>query len=175
MAKPTIELINALRLTAVNLRNGAYHSWGHHGACNCGNLVQSVTNFTKDEILQYAHTCTGEWTELAIEFCPTTNVPLSLVFNRLEKIGLTPTDIHHIEYLSDKEVLEQLPSGFRWLKRNKREERLIILKPLPTCWKNNYCNKLMCVWITLLHPSINRHFNRRVNLAPKCWLYVPAR
>ncbi len=124
MAKPTIELINALRLTAVNLRNGAYHSWGHHGACNCGNLVQSVTNFTKDEILQYAHTCTGEWTELAIEFCPTTNVPLSLVFNRLEKIGLTPTDIHHIEYLSDKEVLEQLPSGFRWLKRNKREDAI---------------------------------------------------
>lgn len=124
MAKPTIELINALRLTAVNLRNGAYHSWGHHGACNCGNLVQSVTHFTKDEILQYAHTCTGEWTELAIEFCPTTNVPLSLVFNRLEKIGLTPTDIHHIEYLSDKEVLEQLPSGFRWLKRNKREDAI---------------------------------------------------
>lgn len=124
MAKPTIELINALRLTAVNLRNGAYHSWGHHGACNCGNLVQSVTNFTKDEILQYAHTCTGEWTELAIEFCPTTNVPLSLVFNRLEKIGLTPTDIHHIEYLSDKEVLEQLPSGFRWLKCNKREDAI---------------------------------------------------
>ena len=56
MAKATIELINALRLTATNLRNGAYHSWGHHGACNCGNLVQSVTKFTKEEILRYAHT-----------------------------------------------------------------------------------------------------------------------
>lgn len=122
MAKPTIELINALRLTANNLRNGAYHSWGHHGACNCGNLVQSVTNFTKEEILQYAHTGTGEWTELAIEFCPATNAPLALVFNRLEQIGLTPTDIHHIEYLSDKEVLAQLPGGLRWLKRNKKED-----------------------------------------------------
>lgn len=124
MAQATIELINALRLTADNLRKGAYHSWGHHGACNCGNLVQSVTQFTKEEILEYAHTGTGEWTELAIEFCPTTNAPLSLVFNKLEQIGLTPTDIHHIEYLSDREVLEQLSGGFRWLKRNKKEDAI---------------------------------------------------
>lgn len=124
MAQSTIELINALRLTADNLRKGAYHSWGHHGACNCGNLVQSVTQFTKEEILEYAHTGTGEWTELAIEFCPTTNAPLTLVFNKLEQIGLTPTDIHHIEYLSDREVLEQLSGGFRWLKRNKKEDAI---------------------------------------------------
>ena len=124
MAKATLELITALRATAASLRNGAYHSWGHHGACNCGNLVQSVTHFTKEEILQYAHTGTGEWTELAVEFCPTTNAPLALVFAKLEAIGLTPTDIHHIEYLSNKEVLEQLPGGFRWLKRNKKEDAI---------------------------------------------------
>lgn len=124
MAKATIELIDALRLTASNLRNGAYHSWGHHGACNCGNLVQSVTNFSKEEILTYAHTGIGEWTELAVEFCPATNAPLSLVFNKLQQIGLTPTDIRHIEYLSDREVLQQLPDGFRWLKRNKKEDAI---------------------------------------------------
>jgi hypothetical protein len=106
------------------LRKGAYHSWGHHGACNCGNLVQSVTKFTKEEILEYAHTGTGEWTELAIEFCPATNAPLTLVFNKLEQIGLTPTDIHHIEYLTDREVLEQLSGGFRWLKRNRKEDAI---------------------------------------------------
>jgi hypothetical protein len=124
MAQATLELINALRLTADNLRKGAYHSWGHHGACNCGNLVQSVTKFTKEEILEYAHTGTGEWTELAIEFCPATNAPLTLVFNKLEQIGLTPTDIHHIEYLSDRDVLEQLSGGFRWLKRNRKEDAI---------------------------------------------------
>jgi hypothetical protein len=125
MAQPTIELIKALRLTATKLSNGAYHSWGHHGACNCGNLVQSVTNFTKDEILSYAHDGIGEWTELAIDFCPITNTPLVLIFHKLEKIGLTPTDIHHIEYLSDKEVLNNLPNGFRWLKRNKKEDAIL--------------------------------------------------
>ena len=122
MAKPTIELITALRETASRLRNGSHYAWGHHGACNCGNLVQVVTNFTEGEILRYSHTGIGEWTEMAEEFCPVTNAPLTLVITRLEEIGLTPTDIHNIEYLSDKTVLKYLANGFRWLKRNKRED-----------------------------------------------------
>jgi hypothetical protein len=124
MATPTIELINALRETAARLRNGAHYAWGHHGACNCGNLVQVVTHFTEGEILRYAHYGAGEWTEMTEEFCPITNAPLTLVITRLEEIGLTPTDIHDIEYLSNKEVLKHLPGGFRWLKRNKREDAI---------------------------------------------------
>lgn len=146
MAKATIELIKALRLTASNLRNGAYHSWGHHGACNCGNLVQSVTKFTKEEILQYAHTGTGEWTELAVEFCPATNAPLTLVFVRLEEVGLTPTDIHHIEYLSDREILQNLPGGFRWLKRNNREDAIIYFE--------TFANVLEEKWLQTIDVSM---------------------
>lgn len=124
MAKPTIELINALRETASRLKSGAHYAWGHHGACNCGNLVQVVTRFTEGEILRYAHTGIGEWTEMTEEFCPVTNAPLTLVITKLEEIGLTPSDIHHIEYLSDKTVLQNLTNGFRWLKRNKREDAI---------------------------------------------------
>ena len=125
MANATIELVNALRETARRLRNGANYSWGHHGACNCGNLLQVVTHLSESEIRQYAHTATGEWTELAQEFCPVTNAPLTLIITKLEEIGLTPTDIHHIEYLTDREVLQNLPGGFRWLKRNKKEDAII--------------------------------------------------
>ena len=124
MANSTIELINALRETAARLRKGAHYAWGHHGACNCGNLLQVVTNFSEGEILRYAHTGIGEWTELAEEFCPVTNAPLTLVITKLEAVGLTPTDIHNIEYLADKEVLQHLTGGFRWLKRNKREDAI---------------------------------------------------
>ena len=124
MANPTIQLIAALRETATRLRKGAHYAWGHHGACNCGNLVQVVTSFSKEEILRYAHTGTGEWTEMAQEFCPVTSAPLTLVITRLQQIGLTPTDIHNIEYLADKEVLRNLPGGLRWLKRNKKEDAI---------------------------------------------------
>ncbi len=124
MANPTTTLIKALRQTAQQLQSGAFHSWGHHGACNCGNLIQSITQFTKDEILTYAHTGTGEWTELAEEFCPITQAPLALIFAKLTAIGLTPTDIHNIEYLNNKEILNRLDGGFRWLKRNKKEDAI---------------------------------------------------
>ena len=116
MAQPTIELIQALRTTADKLKNGVQYAWGNHGSCNCGNLLQVVTLLSKEEILTYAHTGIGEWTEIAEEYCGVTNAPFTLLVRKLEEIGLTPTDIHNIEYLEDRKVLEQLPGGFRWLK-----------------------------------------------------------
>lgn len=125
MAKPSIELIEAFRETARRLRNGAHYAWGHHGACNCGNLVQVLTPLTEGEILRYAHTATGEWTELAEEYCSVSEAPFNLMMSKLEQAGLTPVDIHHIEYLTDREVLNYLPGGFRWLKRNVREDVIL--------------------------------------------------
>lgn len=121
MALPSAPLIEALRATAEHLRNGAPYAWGHHGQCNCGNLAQVVTTFSAEEIQRYAHTGTGEWTELAQEYCDVSGAPFELVLHRLLDLGLTPTDLHHLEYLSDKAVLRHLDGGFRWLKRNQRE------------------------------------------------------
>lgn len=122
MACANKKLIGSLRETASRLRNGAYYAWGHHGGCNCGNLLQVVTSLTKEEILSYAHTTRGEWTEIAEEFCETSLTPAYVMISKLEAIGLTPTDIHNIEYLEDAEVLNNLPGGFRWLKRNDRSD-----------------------------------------------------
>jgi hypothetical protein len=132
MATASIELITALRNTAKRLRNGAFYSWGHHGACNCGNLLQTITILTEGQILRFAHTAVGEWTELAQEFCPVTNVPVNSVVSQLEKIGLTATDIHHVEYLSDKEVLQHLEGGFRWLKRNVKQDAIAYFEAFAT-------------------------------------------
>lgn len=122
MARASIEMVEALRETARRLKNGASYAWGNHGACNCGNLLQVMTNLTKEEILTYAHTGLGEWTELAEDYCGITNAPADLLISKLQSAGLTPTDIHNIEYLQDRQVLNSLPGGFRWLKRNVRED-----------------------------------------------------
>lgn len=122
MAYPNLSLIDALRETASRLKNGAYYAWGNHGGCNCGNLLQVVANLSKEEVLQFAHTGAGEWTEIAEEYCNITNVPLYLLMSKLQAIGLTPTDIHNIEYLEDRAVLDALPGGFRWLKKNLRAD-----------------------------------------------------
>ena len=122
MAKPSIVLITALRTAAASLRSGSHYAWGHHGACNCGHLLQALTRLKEKDILAHAHTGTGEWTEIAAESCSVTGAPVSLLLSVLEAAGLTPTGIHNIEYLNDKEVLQHLPGGFRWLKRNLRQD-----------------------------------------------------
>ena len=122
MAKPSVQLIEALREAAGRLKKGKHYAWGHHGACNCGHLLQVITHLDEKEILTHAHTGTGEWTEIAAESCAVTGAPVSLLLSTLEAAGLTPTDIHNIEYLDNKEVLQYLPGGFRWLKRNIRQD-----------------------------------------------------
>ncbi|MGN6439406.1 MAG: hypothetical protein ACTHMM_22925 [Agriterribacter sp.] len=125
MAYPNTKLIEALRQTAERLKSGAPYAWGNHGACNCGNLLQVVTKLSREDILRYAHSGIGEWTELAVDYCGVTGAPVDLMISNLQDIGLTPTDIHNIEYLEDKEVLQQLPGGFRWLKRNVRADVIV--------------------------------------------------
>ena len=130
MAHPNLTLIGALRQAASNLRNGSYYAWGHHGSCNCGHLLQVVTHLSKEEILRYAHTGIGEWTEIAQEYCGVTQVPAGLMISKLEAIGLTPIDIHYLEYLQDKNVLDHLPGGFRWLKKNLREDVILYFETM---------------------------------------------
>jgi hypothetical protein len=125
MAYGNIELVNALRETADRLKKGAHYAWGNHGSCNCGNLLQVVTKLSKEEIIRYAQTGIGEWTELAEEYCSITDAPVSLLIYKLEQLGLTITDIHNLEYLEDREVLKRLPGGFRWLKRNVKEDVIV--------------------------------------------------
>jgi hypothetical protein len=121
MAHPNLRLIDALRNTATRLENGHHYAWGNHGSCNCGNLLQTITDLDAREILRSAHTGFGEWTELSVEYCGVTNKPVE---------SLTPSDVHGLEYLDDKQVLENLPGGFRWLSRNVREDVILYFRTL---------------------------------------------
>jgi hypothetical protein len=70
---------------------------------------------------------------------------------KLEAVGLTPTDIHHIEYLCNKEVLKRLPGGFRWLKRNKREDAIVYFE--------TFANWLEEKLLAEMEPQFIRLFN----------------
>jgi hypothetical protein len=127
MANANSFLINALRQTARRLASGSEYAWGNHGSCNCGNLLQVITALNRKEILRLAHTGIGEWTELAEDYCNVSNLPADQLISHLIEAGLTPSDIHNIEYLEDREILERLPGGFRWLKRNERADVILYL------------------------------------------------
>lgn len=155
MAHPNIQLIEALRETAKRLKDGVHYAWGNHGSCNCGNLLQVVTQLESKEILQYSRTGTGEWTELAIDFCPVSEAPVDLLLNKLQHIGLTPSDIHCIEYLEDKNVLNQLPGGFRWLRRNVREDVIVYMETMANVLEEKLLKQVNINFTALLEVPAN--------------------
>ena len=159
MAHANKQLIEGLRTTARRLKNGAHYAWGNHGACNCGNLLQVITDISEAEILVYAHTGIGEWTEIAEESCSVTGAPLSLLLSKLEQLGLTPNDIHNIEYLEDKEVLRQLPGGFRWLRRNQREDVVVYFETFASLLEHKLIQTLSVSGQALPIQAVNSLFS----------------
>lgn len=129
MARANRKLIAALRSAAQRIKDeNVKYAWGHHGSCNCGHLVQTVTSWTPSEIIQYAHTGSGEWSEMAEAWCPHSNAPVDYLVRQLIDLGLTPTDIGHLERLDDREVLRALPNGFRHLRHNRREDAALYME-----------------------------------------------
>ena len=130
MARATQPLIQALRTSASNLQQGARYEWGHVGRCNCGHLVQSVSNKSAAEIYHSFDRDLDEWTEHALEFCPTTGYPVEVMLDELDAIGFNRKDVRHLEYLSDKAVLQRLPQERQPLKRNERNDVVLYLSTM---------------------------------------------
>lgn len=123
MARPKPELIEALRNTARKLAKSQQYQWGHMGSCNCGHLVQEITKLSKAEIHAYAmRTRGGDWSEQALDFCPTSGFLMDQVISYMLDAGMDIVDFKHLERLSDKEVLNRLPQQERYLRHNVRED-----------------------------------------------------
>lgn len=128
MAKPRLELIQALRQTARKIAASTHYQWGHMGSCNCGHLVQEVTQLTRAEIHEYAmRTRGGDWSEQALDYCPTSGYLMDQVISIMLDAGLEVEDFRHLERLSDRAVLRRLPEKSRFLQHNQREDVAIYL------------------------------------------------
>jgi hypothetical protein len=123
MASPKPALIQAIRKTAKKLADSPQYQWGHMGSCNCGHLVQEVTHLSRTQIHEYAmRTRGGDWSEQAMDFCPTSGYLMDQVISIMLDAGMELADFKHLERLSDKEVLALLPEDTRHLRHNRRED-----------------------------------------------------
>ena len=125
MAAIRISIIEALRATAKKLENGNRYEWGHMGNCNCGNLVQTITSFSRAEIQEYALQKRGDWSEQLIDYCPTSGYPMDMIIGQMIEFGFSAQDLRHLEWLSDTEVLEK--SEHKFLNRNLKSDTILYL------------------------------------------------
>ena len=126
MAKSSLKIIDALRKTALSIESGNRYEWGHMGSCNCGNLAQTITSFSRAEIQKYAIEKRGDWSEQLIDYCPTSGFPMDMIIEKMIDFGFTRQDLHHLEWLSDKSILNKIGTGF--LNRNLKSDTILYLK-----------------------------------------------
>lgn len=108
MAKPSQDLITALRATADRIEAGARFHWNHMGSCNCGHLAQTLTHIDSKRLHQMALANAGDWSEQSREYCSTSGLPLDRVIDVMIKAGLNTVDIANLERLQDTAVLERM-------------------------------------------------------------------
>ena len=128
MARPTRTLIDALVAAADRLESGADYSWTHMGSCNCGHLVQSLTNRSKSEIHRLALQKAGDWGQQAVEHCPVSGYPIDHIITTMVEAGMTHQDIHQLERLSSPAVLRALPDGRRRLDHRDRNDAVLYMR-----------------------------------------------
>ena len=126
MANPSLKIIEALRKTATQLENGNRYEWGHMGSCNCGNLAQTITSFSRAEIQKYALQKTGDWSEQLVDYCPTSGLPMDLIIEKMTDFGFTRQDLRHLEWLSDTDILNKI--GVSYLNRNLKSDTILYIK-----------------------------------------------
>lgn len=130
MAQSNSELIFALRETANRLADGARYEWGHMGRCNCGHLIQTLTDMSDYEIVKCVNFQMGEWTEHAKDYCEGTGQNVDDIFLTLHSFGFSYEDVIHLENLSDKRILSRLGEGPQYLSRNDRQDVTLYLRTM---------------------------------------------
>lgn len=128
MARSSRHLIDSLRQVAENLENGADYNWGNATKCNCAHLVQHLAPETGVAGLREIRPQLDEWTEFANDYCPHSGTSTDRLLDVLYERGLTHEDIHQLEYLSNRSVLEALPGGFRYLEHGNRRHVALYMR-----------------------------------------------
>ncbi len=124
------KLITALKTSAKALESGQFpYDWHEQTACNCGVVICAITGRApinllakRDEELISGKT----WRNFAGTVCPITGVPEHELFKQLFQAGFLPSDIHHLEFLSDKKILTR--AGFKSMNHKKKEALILYLR-----------------------------------------------
>jgi len=129
MARATPLLIEKLREAAANIENAGDYNWGHIGRCNCGHLVQCMTDFSAKEIFAMAQkNYVDEWTEFANDYCPNDGASVDQLMDVLIAHGFELKDIHQLEYLSNPQVLKAIPGSPASLEKGKPRNAALYMR-----------------------------------------------
>lgn len=127
MAKPSLELIDALKKAAKNIaEDKESYNWKAIGACNCGSLVQVVTNYSAKEISNFGIKKHGDWQSISLLYDKESGFEIDNIISRLLEMGLDIQDFTYLENLSCPYVLAYMGENVV-LKRDDADDAVLYL------------------------------------------------
>lgn len=141
MADNNKPIVSLLRKTADRLDSGARYEWGHMGRCNCGHLVQTLTELSDREIAASVDHQLDEWSEHAKTYCAETGSLVEDLFTALAEVGFSHRDVVALEHLTDRRVLSAL--GGPRLRRNHVPDVSLYMRTLASILEEEKAQVLM--------------------------------
>lgn len=146
----------AIAINALEADTFAY-KWDKPSTCNCGIVISAIAEsrnalplflFARGQTTYKPERHT--WRELCQNSCSVTGKPLTEVFQQLEEMGLSPKDIVHLEYMTNKAILQE--SGI-----NTKEEYYHT--------KSGNLVKYLKAWLRIISKEADRtRYNERQQL-----------
>ncbi len=122
------DLAIALEKASHELETASGYQWGHMGSCNCGFLARQITGHTREELHSFSMQRSGDWADQLRDYCQTSNLPMDEVIFRMEKAGLSLTQLSKLERLSDEDILKRIPAHLKPLKYNRASDAAIYMR-----------------------------------------------
>lgn len=110
-------LLGALKQAVVALeKDYIFYDWNKPHSCNCGLVIQALTGLTSGNVSSLFSAAKIDaflkpedrksWRDVCQVSCSITGEPIRRVFKKLKDLGMRPEDIVHLEFLSNKAILE---------------------------------------------------------------------
>jgi hypothetical protein len=139
MAKPSAELIQALRSTANTLQQTPDYAWQHIYSYTATLLALEIIRLQEDEIHKRMMQRYSAWSKQLSDYCTTCDSTEDNLISEMQAFGLDRDDFSQLQNLSGDTILSSLPADERKLQPALKPD---VIKYI-LAWATQLENKLL--------------------------------
>lgn len=164
------------------------YQWDRQSSCNCGVVIQAMCGITEgklqnrineerlfnDNIFDGANGKSKTWKNAIKLHCPITGDSIKQIFNDLKEKGLTTKEMTHLEFLNNKEILENTDIKTFDIVEKEVFSHYEIVKDDSFFGKLFNLNKKVEKYVIIKEEKPNKYYREKQNLIKylKSWIDI---